>query len=134
DYNCPEIEHSNDDIMKVPNSYFEKIKEENRELILASFPCHDYSVARSKKNEMGIAGLKGVLICEIIRAVIHIQPKYLILENVDRLLKSPSSQRGRDMAVMLAAFNQLGYSVEWRVINAADYGRAQRRRRVFFFI
>ena len=35
---------------------------------------------------------------------------------------------------MLAAFNELGYSVEWRVINAADYGRAQRRRRVFFFV
>src|SRR5699024_2735599 len=87
-----------------------------------------------KKNEMGIEGVKGVLFWEIIRAVIHIKPKYLILENVDRLLKSPSNQRGRDMAVMLAAFNQLGYSVEWRVINAADYGRAQRRRRVFFFI
>lgn len=133
-YNFPEIEHSNDDIMKVPNSYLKKIKQENIELILGGFPCQDYSVARSKKNEMGISGVKGVLFWEIIRAVIHIQPKYLILENVDRLLKSPSSQRGRDMAVMLAAFNQLGYSVEWRVINAADYGRAQRRRRVFFFI
>jgi len=58
----------------------------------------------------------------------------LVLENVDRLLKAPSNQRGRDFAIMLAAFNQLGYSVEWRVINAADYGRAQRRRRVFFFV
>ena len=57
-----------------------------------------------------------------------------MLENVDRLLKAPSNQRGRDFAIMLAAFNQLGYSVEWRVINAADYGRAQRRRRVFFFV
>lgn len=51
---------------------------------------------------------------------------------MDRLLKSPSKQRGRDFAIMLAAFNDLGYSVEWRVINAADYGRRQRRRRVFF--
>ena len=63
-----------------------------------------------------------------------LKPKYLVLENVDRLLKAPSSQRGRDFAVMLAAFNELGYSVEWRVINAADYGRSQRRRRVFFFV
>ena len=64
----------------------------------------------------------------------HIKPEYLILENVDRLLKSPSKQRGRDFAIMLGAFNQLGYTVEWRVINAADYGAPQRRRRVFFFI
>lgn len=133
-YNFSEIEHSNENIMNVPNSYFEGLKQADVELILGGFPCQDYSVARSKKNEMGIAGVKGVLFWEIIRAVIHIEPKYLILENVDRLLKSPSNQRGRDMAVMLAAFNQLGYSVEWRVINAADYGRAQRRRRVFFFI
>ena len=52
----------------------------------------------------------------------------------DRLLKAPSKQRGRDFAIMLTAFNNLGYSVEWRVINAADYGRSQRRRRVFFFV
>ncbi len=77
---------------------------------------------------------KGVLFWEIIRAINKIQPKYLILENVDRLLKSPSTQRGRDFAIMLGAFNKLGYSVEWRVINAAEYGRAQRRRRVFLFL
>ncbi|MEG0188694.1 MAG: DNA (cytosine-5-)-methyltransferase, partial [Algoriella sp.] len=86
------------------------------------------------KNEMGIEGKKGVLFWEIIRAVTHIKPKFLVLENVDRLLKAPSKQRGRDFAIMLAAFNELGYSVEWRVINAAEYGRSQRRRRVFFFV
>src|SRR5699024_6407303 len=80
-YNFPEIEHSNDDIMKVPNSYFEKIKEENIELILGGFPCQDYSVARSKKNEMGIAGVKGVLFLVIFRAVILILSKYYILYN-----------------------------------------------------
>jgi len=103
-------------------------------MIVGGFPCQDYSVARSKKHEMGIEGKKGVLFWEIIRAVNHIKPEYLILENVDRLLKSPSKQRGRDFAIMLGAFNQLGYTVEWRVINAADYGAPQRRRRVFFFI
>ena len=91
-------------------------------------------VARSKKNEQGIEGQKGVLFWEIIRATRIIRPRFLILENVDRLLKAPSKQRGRDFAIMLTAFNNLGYSVEWRVINAADYGRSQRRRRVFFFI
>ncbi len=103
-------------------------------LLVGGFPCQDYSVARSKKHEMGIEGKKGVLFWEIIRAVNHIKPEYLILENVDRLLRSPSKQRGRDFAIMLGAFNQLGYTVEWRVINAADYGAPQRRRRVFFFI
>lgn len=133
-YNYPEINHSNIDIMEVPNEEFEEMKNEGVNLICAGFPCQDYSVARSKKHEMGIQGKKGVLFWEIIRATNHIKPEYLILENVDRLLKSPSKQRGRDFAIMLAAFNQLGYSVEWRVINAADYGRAQRRRRVFFFV
>lgn len=104
------------------------------DMIVGGFPCQDYSVARSKKYESGIEGKKGILFWEIIRATKKIQPKYLILENVDRLLKSPSNQRGRDFAIMLSAFNQLNYSVEWRVINAADYGRAQRRRRIFFFI
>src|SRR5699024_9311814 len=114
-----------------PDSHFKRM---NADLIVGGFPCQDYSVARSKKNEMGIEGKKGVLFWQIVRATKIIKPKYLILENVDRLLKSPSKQRGRDFAVMLSAFNNLGYSVEWRVINAADYGRAQRRRRVFFFV
>jgi len=104
------------------------------DMLIGGFPCQDYSVARSKKNEQGIEGKKGVLFWEIIRATRIIKPKYLILENVDRLLKAPSKQRGRDFAIMLTAFNNLGYSVEWRVINAADYGRSQRRRRVFFFV
>ena len=60
-------------------------------------------------------------------------PKFVLLENVDRLLKSPASQRGRDFGIILACFSELGYSVEWRVINAADYGFPQKRRRVFIF-
>lgn len=133
-YQFPNIEHIGIDVELIPNKKFDEMRTNGVELIVAGFPCQDYSVARSKKHELGIEGKKGVLFWQIIRAVNHIQPKYLILENVDRLLKSPSKQRGRDFAVMLAAFNELNYSVEWRVINAADYGRAQRRRRVFFFV
>ena len=55
------------------------------------------------------------------------------MENVDRLLKSPASQRGRDFGIMLRTFYDLGYNVEWRVINAAEYGCAQKRRRTFIF-
>ena len=133
-YRFPNMEHIGTDVALIPNEKFEEMKQNGVDMIVGGFPCQDYSVARSKKNELGIEGKKGVLFWEIIRATEVIKPKYLILENVDRLLKAPSSQRGRDFAVMLAAFNELGYSVEWRVINAADYGRAQRRRRVFFFV
>ncbi|TWW13731.1 cytosine-specific methyltransferase [Dellaglioa algida] len=130
-YHYPDSININENVEEIPNEVFDKM---NADLIVGGFPCQDYSVARSKKLEMGIEGKKGVLFWQIIRSVSHIKPKYLILENVDRLLKSPSSQRGRDFAIMLAAFNSLGYSVEWRVINAAEYGRSQRRRRVFFFV
>lgn len=118
----------------IPNDKFEEMRDNGVNMIVGGFPCQDYSVARSKKNELGIEGKKGVLFWEIIRATEVIRPEYLILENVDRLLKAPSNQRGRDFAVMLASFNELGYSVEWRVINVAEYGRAQRRRRVFLFV
>lgn len=133
-YHFPDIKHIPTDVSLISNENFLEMRNNGVDMIVGGFPCQDYSVARSKKYENGIEGKKGVLFWEIIRATKIIQPKYLILENVDRLLKSPSNQRGRDFAIMLSAFNQLNYSVEWRVINAADYGRAQRRRRIFFFI
>jgi DNA (cytosine-5)-methyltransferase 1 len=55
----------------------------------------------------------------------------VFLENVDRLLKSPSKQRGRDFAIMLRTLGDLGYQIEWKVLNAADFGFSQRRIRVF---
>lgn len=131
DYRFPDSININKNIAEISD---EELKKMDANLIVGGFPCQDYSVARSKKNELGIEGKKGVLFWEIIRATTHIRPEYLVLENVDRLLKAPSKQRGRDFAVMLASFNELGYSVEWRVINAAEYGRSQRRRRVFFFV
>lgn len=130
-YHFPDSENINISISEISD---EKFATMDADMIVGGFPCQDYSVARSKKNEQGIEGKKGVLFWEIIRATRVIKPKYLILENVDRLLKAPSKQRGRDFAIMLTAFNNLGYSVEWRVVNAADYGRSQRRRRVFFFV
>lgn len=122
--------HSNEDIATVNVS---NLIDLNPEVIVGGFPCQDYSVARSLSGEKGIQGKKGVLFWEIMRLATEIRPKYLLLENVDRLLKSPAKQRGRDFSVMLASFNEAGYSVEWRVINAAEYGFAQRRRRVFIF-
>jgi DNA (cytosine-5)-methyltransferase 1 len=122
--------HSNEDIGTVDEKIF---KDMGVNVIVGGFPCQDYSVARSLSGEKGIQGKKGVLFWEIIRLATEIKPKYILLENVDRLLKSPSKQRGRDFSIMLASFRDLGYSVEWRVINAAEYGQAQRRRRIFIF-
>ncbi|MEK6985190.1 MAG: DNA (cytosine-5-)-methyltransferase [Candidatus Thermoplasmatota archaeon] len=120
--------HSNSDICKVPLDAIPA-----HDLLVGGFPCQDYSVATTLDKAGGLKGKKGVLWWEINRILAERKPRYVHLENVDRLLKSPASQRGRDFGVLLACFRDLGYVVEWRVINAADYGNAQRRRRVFIF-
>lgn len=103
----------------------------NHTLLVGGFPCQDYSVAHM--GAKGIEGKKGVLWWQIYETLKAKHPKFVLLENVDRLLKSPASQRGRDFGIILACFQQLGYRVEWRVVNAADYGHVQRRHRVFIF-
>lgn len=123
----------NEDITTISDERFSALKGKV-DLIVGGFPCQDYSVARTTKDEKGIEGRKGVLFWEIIRATKLSNPKYLLLENVDRLLKAPSKQRGRDFAIMLRSFADLGYGVDWRVINPADYGWCQRRKRVFLFV
>jgi DNA (cytosine-5)-methyltransferase 1 len=123
--------HCNEDIERVIATRFSEIPD--HDLLVGGFPCQDYSVARALGAAEGLVGQKGVLwwsIHGILERKRH-KPKYLLLENVDRLLKSPVKQRGRDFAVMLASLADLGYAVEWRVVNAADYGLPQRRRRVF---
>lgn len=121
--------HSNKDISEVPTSEIP-----DADVLVGGFPCQDYSVATSLHNSKGLIGKKGVLWWSIHRIISEKTnpPKYLFLENVDRLLKSPSNQRGRDFAIMLKSLDDLGYAVEWRVINAAEYGMPQRRRRIFF--
>lgn len=101
------------------------------DLLVGGFPCQDYSVSKPAPDAKGIEGKKGVLWWSIERMLSLKRPRYALLENVDRLLKSPTAKRGRDFAIMLSCLANLGYSVEWRVINAADYGMPQRRRRVY---
>jgi DNA (cytosine-5)-methyltransferase 1 len=103
----------------------------DHDLLVGGFPCQDYSVAKVRSQAHGIVGKKGVLWWAIKRIIENKEPRLIFLENVDRLLKSPTSQRGRDFAIILACLSDLGYLVEWRVVNAADYGFPQRRRRVF---
>lgn len=98
-----------------------------------SHNCQDYSVARTLSSSKGIEGKKGVLWWQVRDTIIAKKPPFCLLENVDRLLKSPAKQRGRDFGIILACLNEQGYSVEWRVVNAAQYGGAQRRRRTFIF-
>ena len=117
--------HSNSDIASVASL------PKGIDLLVGGFPCQDYSVAKTLRSAKGLEGKKGVLWWEILRLVEKHRPTFIFLENVDRLLKSPSSQRGRDFAVMLKTLGDAGYSIEWRVVNAADYGFPQRRIRVF---
>lgn len=132
--------HSNKDIGVVDFSPEVSIKDASEssapdvDVLVGGFPCQDYSVARTLNQAVGILGKKGVLWWQIHRFCVEKgekKPAFLILENVDRLLKSPAHQRGRDFAVLLTSLDHLGYTVEWRVINAAEYGLPQRRRRVF---
>lgn len=121
--------HSNEDISAVPTAEIPDC-----DLLCGGFPCQDYSVATTLSRSGGIDGKKGVLWWQIYRILEEKgekRPKYLMLENVDRLLNSPATQRGRDFAIILASLSDLGYTVEWRVINAAEYGMPQRRRRTY---
>lgn len=101
----------------------------DHDLLVGGFPCQDYSIM--KKNSEGIEGSKGILWWQIDDILKSKRPKYVLLENVDRLIWSPSKQRGRDFSIILRCFYEKGYAVEWRIINAAEYGYAQRRRRAF---
>lgn len=120
--------HSEEDIEEIVKHQMHCIPK--HDLLVGGFPCQDFSIANRSHNN-GIEGKKGKLwwsIDEILKAK---RPSYILLENVDRLLTSPAGQNRRDFAVILHCLNALGYAVEWRVINAADYGFPQRRRRVF---
>ena len=121
--------HSNKDINTVSTADIP-----DHDLLVGGFPCQDYSVAASLSRSGGIEGKKGVLWWQIYRILYEKgekRPKYIFFENVDRLLNSPATQRGRDFAIILASLADLGYIVEWRIINAADYGMPQRRRRTY---
>lgn len=121
--------HSNKDINTVPTTDIP-----DHDLLVGGFPCQDYSVAATLSRSGGIEGKKGVLWWQIYRILNEKgdkRPQYIFFENVDRLLNSPATQRGRDFAIILASLADLGYVVEWRIINAADYGMPQRRRRTY---
>ena len=118
--------HANCDIAKLSGDSIP-----DHTLLVGGFPCQDYSVAKPLRYSEGIEGKKGVLWWEIVKIIEKKRPPFILLENVNRLLASPVNARGRDFAVILACLEWFGYIVEWRIINAADYGYPQRRKRVF---
>ena len=120
--------NSNVDISKVDRKSIP-----DHTVLCGGFPCQDYSVAHSLKDEKGIEGKKGVLWWDINDILKEKRPPFVLLENVDRLLKAPAKQRGQAFGIILRCFADLGYGVQWRVINAADYGHPQKRRRTFIF-
>ena len=121
--------HCNEDINTIATNAIP-----DHDLLVGGFPCQDYSVAATLSRSGGIEGKKGVLWWQIYRILNEKgdnRPPYLFLENVDRIINSPANQRGRDFSIILASLADLGYIVEWRVINAADYGFPQRRKRTY---
>ena len=96
-----------------------------RGIIAGGFPCQDLSIAGLRK---GLGGERSGLFHEIIRLTDELKPQFLILENVAGLL---SSQRGKDMGIVITALVERGYGVCWRVLDSQNFGVPQRRRRIF---
>lgn len=132
-FNCYNLRFAGDNNSNADISTVNKKSIPNHSLLTGGFPCQDYSVAHTLSKAKGIEGKKGVLWWQINDIISEKKPPFVLLENVDRLVKSPVNQRGRDFGIMLRCMANQGYALEWRIINAADYGYPQRRRRIFIF-
>ena len=132
-YDCYKIRFGEKEISNVDIFKVDKKKIPNHSLLCGGFPCQDYSVAKTLSSSKGIEGKKGVLWWAIIDTIKAKKTPFLFLENVDRLLVSPAKQRGRDFGIILRSLHDLGYAVQWRVINAGEYGEPQKRRRTYIF-
>ena len=132
-YECYAKRFGKDSVSNVDIFEVDKHDIPDHTLLVGGFPCQDYSVAQTLSNSKGIEGKKGVLWWAIEQTLAIKQPPFVLLENVDRLLLSPAKQRGRDFGIMLRSFFENGYDVQWRVINAGEYGLPQKRRRTYIF-
>ena len=95
------------------------------DLLCAGFPCQAFSIAGKRE---GFADARGTLFFEIARLVEARRPAYFLLENVPGLL---SHDKGRTFYTILRTFWELGYHVEWKVLNSKDFGIPQSRKRVY---
>ena len=132
-YDCYAMRFGDEDVSNVDIFEVDKHEIPDHTLLVGGFPCQDYSVAQTLSNSKGIEGKKGVLWWAIEETLAIKKPPFVLLENVDRLLLSPAKQRGRDFGMILRSFYENGYDVQWRVINAGEYGLPQKRRRTYIF-
>ena len=132
-FDCYNLRFSGDNNSNQDISQVNKSEIPDHTLLTGGFPCQDYSVAHTLSRSHGIEGKKGVLWWQINDILKAKKPPFVLLENVDRLVKSPAKQRGRDFGIMLRCLFEAGYAMEWRIINASDYGHPQRRRRIYIF-
>lgn len=112
------------DITEVTNEEFRKLRGKV-DVICGGFPCQAFSIAG---NQLGFEDARGTLFYEIARAAEQVKPRYLFLENVRNLL---SHDKGKTFARMLKILDELGYDVEWQVLNSKNFGVPQNRERVF---
>ena len=95
------------------------------DVICGGFPCQAFSIAGARQ---GFEDTRGTLFFEIARFASILKPKYLFLENVKGLL---SHDKGNTFETILSALDELGYDVEWQVLNSKNFGVPQNRERVF---
>lgn len=95
------------------------------DVICGGFPCQAFSIAGARR---GFEDTRGTLFFEIARFASILKPRYLFLENVKGLL---NHDRGNTFEVILSALDELGYDVEWQVLNSKNFGVPQNRERVF---
>ena len=117
-----EIEYH--DIKEVTNEEFRKLRGKV-DIICGGFPCQAFSIAG---KQLGFEDTRGTLFYEIARATKEIKPRYLLLENVRNLL---SHDKGKTFTRILKILDELGYDVEWQVLNSKNFGVPQNRERVF---
>ncbi len=116
-----------DDITRVTDDKWARIgSKRSIDLITAGFPCQAFSIAGKRR---GFEDTRGTLFFDLARAIKQIQPSYLLLENVKGLL---SHDKGRTFGRILRILDELGYDLEWQVLNSKNFGVPQNRQRVFF--
>ncbi|MDY0389033.1 MAG: DNA (cytosine-5-)-methyltransferase [Methanolobus sp.] len=95
------------------------------DLLVGGFPCQAFSIAGKR---MGFEDTRGTLIYDVFRIIKEKHPKFVLLENVKGLLSHDS---GRTFKTIITSLAELGYAVEWQVLNAKNFGVPQNRERVF---
>lgn len=111
------------DITSVPDELVRKIG--HVDIICGGFPCQAFSIAGKRG---GFEDTRGTLFFEIARFASILKPKYIFCENVKGLL---NHDKGRTFKTILSTFDELGYDVEWQMLNSKDFGVPQNRERVY---